>query len=306
MAHISSAQDPAADGPPPFCPAGSTQVSIAGLHPADTDISTAQTVALMAAAIRRAERSPVIDRAAADIARTLPDNAQDADVAAAVFAYVKRRVDFLEDSTLITACWPDQPASSEVLIEPDRLLSTEQPAGDCDDFTMAVCALLRRLGVDCEIVTVAADPEHPDNWSHVYAYALLHPDRRLALDASHGDRPGWEAPRIFRRAVWPIEPPAHTLHGLNGLGAFSWGDAASQAVTSGLNVFEARFGGPRPGTFAQTGPDGSSVLFRQQPGASSFSFPTTSISPAAGGDLLLWGIAAVAVIGFVSMLGGRR
>lgn len=302
MAHISSAQGPAGELPP-FCPAGSTEVTVSGLHPADSDISTAQTVALMASAIRRTEHSPVIDRAAADIAGRLPDNAQDADVAAAVFRYVQQRVRFVEDSELVAACWPSQPASSEVLIDPDRLLSLDEPAGDCDDFTMLVCALLRRLGVDCEIVTVAADPEHPDRWSHVYAYALLHPDRRLALDASHGDRPGWEAPQVYRRAVWTLEPPARTLH---GLGAFSWGSAAQQAINSGLNVFEARFGGPRPGTYSQTGPDGSSVIFRQQPGASSFSFPTTQISPAAGGDLLLYGIAAVAVIGFVSMLGGRR
>jgi len=304
MADISSSSfDPGpVGGAFTLCPAGSSLVTAAPLDGADNDVSTAQTVALMADAVRRADRSPVIAHAARLIADRLPARPAPAAIAAAVFGFVRSRVRFVEDAELVRACWPGQPASSEVLIEPARLLTMSQPAGDCDDFSMVVCSLLRALGVDCELVTVAADPEQPQRWSHVYVYALL-PEGRLALDASHGSHPGWEAPRVFRRETWPLAPPANTLH---GLGAVGWGNILNRAVDSSLDVFEARYGGPRPGLYSQTGPDGSSVVFRQQPGASSFSFPTSQISPAAGGDLLLYGAIGIAALVAVSMLGGRR
>lgn len=304
MAHISSAIDSAADSPT-LCPAAGSHVTVAPLDGRNSDVSTAQTVALMADAVRRCQDSPVLHSALRSIADELGARPTPRDIAAAVFAYVKRRVRFVEDADLVAACWPGQPRSSEVLIEPDALLSMAQPAGDCDDFSMLVCALLRGLGVDCELVTVAADAEQPERWSHVYAYALL-PDGRLSMDASHGDRPGWEAPRVYRRAVWPLTPPLNTLHGLDGVGAVGWGGILNRAVDSSLNVFEARYGGPRPGLYQQTGPDGSSVTFRQQPGASSFSFPTSQISPAAGGDLMIWALGGLIVIGGLAMLGGRR
>jgi hypothetical protein len=80
----------------------------------------------------------------------------------------------------------------------------DRPEGDCAIFTECVCSFLRVLGVPYEVVTVAVNPNEPDIFSHVFAYAVLEDGTRLPLDASHGDYPGWQVPgsHVSRRQVW--------------------------------------------------------------------------------------------------------
>jgi hypothetical protein len=72
-------------------------------------------------------------------------------------------------------------------------------------------------------VTVAADPENPERWSHVFPMAQLG-NVNMPMDASHGKFPGWMVPRehIFRWQAWdlngnPVEAfptqMKNTLHG---------------------------------------------------------------------------------------------
>ena len=96
----------------------------------------------------------------------------------------------------------------ELLIQPELLFRLDQPFGDCDDFTMAACALLLNLGLESEIVTLAADPVEPRRWSHVFAQAVLPCGRRFALDATpHAEYPGWVVPawRINRVQEWALD-----------------------------------------------------------------------------------------------------
>jgi len=97
-----------------------------------------------------------------------------------------------------------EPGALDLLIAPAVLVRTRKPKEDCDGFTMSICSLLRVLGVECYIVTVAADPSDPSRWSHVFALAKLEDGTYMPLDGSHGAFPGWMVPaeHIFRWQAW--------------------------------------------------------------------------------------------------------
>ncbi len=99
----------------------------------------------------------------------------------------------------------------EVLVRPVDMRRMADPKGDCDCFSMTMRARLLALGIPAGFVTVAVDPEDPDRYSHVYNYAdcsngACGPNwnGRVALDTSHGQYAGWEAPNPYgKRAEWP-------------------------------------------------------------------------------------------------------
>ncbi len=97
--------------------------------------------------------------------------------------------------------WLGLPNELQLLISPDALLRLSDPKGDCAVYTCLICALLELRGIGWEIVTVAVNPLYPDEFSHVYPQAVLGDGSRLALDASHGKFPGWQAPdfRVLKK-----------------------------------------------------------------------------------------------------------
>lgn len=62
--------------------------------------------------------------------------------------------------------------------------------GDCDDFTIAFCALLRAVGYSCAARVISLNGKH---WAHVYPL-VQHPGGYwVSLDATEpGKEPGWE------------------------------------------------------------------------------------------------------------------
>lgn len=165
----------------------------------DDDTAVQQTLEQMARIIQRSACHPVVQSAAAAIAAQLPPGSTRAQIAEAVWAYVRSRVSFVPDARII-------PGAREVLIEPPLLLSMIRPAGDCDDFTMSVAAILSALGVPVRPMAIAANPAEPEMFSHVYATAVLEDSTPLPIvfpvDASHGPYAGWEAPVHFRKLPW--------------------------------------------------------------------------------------------------------
>ena len=108
---------------------------------------------------------------------------------------------------------------------------------------MLVCSFLRAMGVDYCIVTVAASPDDPGRFSHVFCMALL-PTGPLPLDASHGTGPGWMVPKdhTFRWQCWDADgsqvqiarPRDRGLHGWaspGGLGRVGWAIPATRPQT---------------------------------------------------------------------------
>lgn len=129
----------------------------------------------------------------------------------------------------------------------------------------------------------------------------------LALDTSHGPRPGWEAAPVWRRVVWPGPfglrqgTPSPLLQSVvPELGAAPWWQGL---LETGQRIAEARYAVPPAGTYQQTGPGGS-VYSRTDPRLA-FN-PPFGIAP--GGGVSTWFLvgAGVLVVVLVAAAGRRR
>ena len=163
------------------------------------DVQVEQTIALMQHYALEDAASPLLHAAVLQARQARPN----ADVISAIYWWVKDRLRFVLDE-VTAAALPAHIAGDvvETLVRPADLLQSTG-AGDCDDYSMLLASMLTAAGVRCAFVTVAADPEARDRYSHVYVAAFA-PDR-IALDASHGVGPGWETPNRFgKRRTWPL------------------------------------------------------------------------------------------------------
>lgn len=187
----------------------------------DTDTATSQTVDLMCRYIRESSDDPVIQQAAGWTHSHFGGNSEDPAMKAwAAFWFVKHQVRFCVDEAPMMRL--GRPNEQDLLIAPSVLIRMQDPAGDCDDFTMLTCALLKALGVPFVIVTIAASPDDPGRWSHVFCMAML-AGGPIPLDTSHGSGPGWMVPaaHTFRWQCWdengkPVSVPRPRKHSLNG------------------------------------------------------------------------------------------
>lgn len=120
----------------------------------------------------------------------------------AIHRWVRSSCRFVHDEESSAALQRfDQRPIVEVLLRPVEMLHFRR--GDCDDFSMLAASMLLAAGIDCAFVTVAAEPSTPTDFSHVYVAAYPAAGGRVAVDASHGARIGWEA-RAYRKAEWPV------------------------------------------------------------------------------------------------------
>ena len=191
----------------------------------DTDSVTNQTIKLMCRYIKEAAADPEV-KAAADYTRAAyaggsPDLAM---LAWGVFWFAKHNLKFVVDEAPLMRLERIVPGSGwaqqDLLIRPDVLIRMNPREGDCDDFTMMVCALLKCLGVPFAIATIACGADDPQRWSHVFPIAIT--PKAIALDASHGSGPGWMVPaeHTYRWQAWDengepinLKRPGSQLHG---------------------------------------------------------------------------------------------
>jgi hypothetical protein len=169
----------------------------------DSDLATAQTIATMCGHIHRASQDPVVQQAAKQALSTWGRVRWGTSAPVGVFWWAKHAVKMLPHSKFkaLLAAYPEK---RQLLVTPEVVLRAPAPAGDCSTFSMLIAAMLEALGVQWELVTVAADPQDPRLYSHVFVRAISADGTRLTLDGSHGKYPGWEVPRAhqFRRQVW--------------------------------------------------------------------------------------------------------
>lgn len=125
----------------------------------------------------------------------------------AVWWWLRRSMRFVHDQEAL-AHLLNLGDDLELLIQPELIFRMPRPAGDCDDYTMAACALSLNLGLEAEIVIMAVDPAEPWRWSHVFAQAVLPCGRRFPLDATpHAEYPGWIIPawRVNKVQEWGLD-----------------------------------------------------------------------------------------------------
>ncbi len=177
----------------------------------DSDYSTAHTIHLMACLAKRYAKSPLVLSNLQSAIASL-ENPTCRSLARQIFWFIKNRVMFVEDETIIlNGLRGDLNKHKELLICPDALLSMPQPIGDCDDFSLLGASMLVACGVPTSYITVAVDRNEPMRFGHVYlkVYLIDEPPQdglciSECLDISHGSYPGWEAGDYTRKREWAI------------------------------------------------------------------------------------------------------
>lgn len=213
---------------------------------ADSNTATKQTIEAMCRYISESAKDPVVRDAARYLRANFAKGEEPAMLAWSVFWFVKHNLKFVVDEAPLMRFERVAPGSGfgqqDMLISPAVLLrmSPWERNGDCDDFTMLVCSLLKCLGVPFVIVTICADPSDPSRWSHVFPMALT--PAAIALDASHGSGPGWMVPasHTFKWQAWDenakpvyVGRPQNGLHGWTRSN-YGLGNVGMGQTTSGL------------------------------------------------------------------------
>jgi|SRR5579872_394272 len=158
----------------------------------DGDPGVAQTIKQMRRLIGQGKQDPKIHELAARILRCARVPAYDWEgEARSIFDWWHRNIRFTRDVD-----------GHETLHAPSDILRLG--IGDCDDFTVGICSLLKTIGADCRIVTIAT---HPDGeFSHVYPEVILPSGRSIALDAARESAAFGKSPeRYTRKRIWDVE-----------------------------------------------------------------------------------------------------
>lgn len=191
------------------------------------DAGTAQTIKLMRQLIDRDLSSSSFVRFAKDLVRNVPAHDDWSEVET-IYNWVLQNIRFTKD-----------PLTKESLYPPSELLKIK--SGDCDDISMLLGALYLAVGYPARLITVAANAQSADEFSHVYIEVEVPPGSGnwVAADAA---RPGAQfavqPPMYYRKRAWSLVDDSYQdLNGmtrLRGLGGYhhmhGLGDDSSDGV----------------------------------------------------------------------------
>lgn len=101
-----------------------------------------------------------------------------------IFNYVRKNVRYTRDL-----------ANRDSYFSPARVL-LQYKAGDCDDYTMLLGALLYSVGYDNQVVRIVQTGNNT-NYNHVYLLVEVPPTsgKWISLDGSQNKPAGWEVPK---------------------------------------------------------------------------------------------------------------
>lgn len=209
---------------------------------------TAQTIQLMRQLVDQALGDPGFVRQAIDIVRSV-EAYDDFGEAEALYNWVKHNIRFTKD-----------PVTKEKLYPPGELLKIR--AGDCDDISMLLGAMLLAVGYPARLVTVSANPQAPAEFSHVYVEAEVPPGSGnwVPLDAARFDSSfGAAPPQYFRKRAWSLTDDSYQdlsggrlrgslagyARGMRGLGddEIDWGSVLQQGLTEVPAIMSTAAGG---------------------------------------------------------------
>ncbi len=184
---------------------------------------TQQTIAMIRQLVDQGVRDPMVNHTALGIIRGVRPYDDDREVRA-IYEWVRRNVQFRKDV-----------AGKETLRRARTIL--EVRAGDCDDINgVLLPSLLGTVGYPTRVVTIAANPAAPDQFTHIYAEANVR-GRWIPLDAARKDaRFGLAPARYLRKRIWSLTSSEYQdvggLAGYTGMG-FDWGSLISFTEQAG-------------------------------------------------------------------------
>lgn len=152
---------------------------------------TLTTACLIAKLIRSGAKDFYVRQKAIDIFRRSGVRAKDRlGEVRALFAWVRRNVRYTRDIFRV-----------ETLHTARRLL--ELKAGDCDDMTILLGAMLRATGHPVRLALVGFRPDRPHAYTHIYPEVNVK-GRWIPIDATVERPMGWAPPAIWKR-LWSID-----------------------------------------------------------------------------------------------------
>lgn len=147
---------------------------------------TLTTARMIADLIRDGAKDFVVRQCAIDVFRKYGIPAKDRfGEAMALFEWVRRNIRYTRDIFEV-----------ELLHTARRMI--ELRAGDCDDMTILLGAMLLSTGHPVRIALVGFQPDKPHSYSHIYPEVLVK-GRWMAADATTPRPFGWAPPAIWKR-----------------------------------------------------------------------------------------------------------
>jgi transglutaminase superfamily protein len=172
------------------------------------DQGVTQTINAIRGIVDDAVKDPRVNVMAIEMVRGVSDSFSRDQKAAALYAAVANRWFYVED--------PVGPFGPKETLRPVRVLLNNF-AGDCDDASVLIASLLGTIGIPSRVVTIAADPSAPNEFSHIYPEAEVAPGVWVAMDVARpGSAYGSAPARYFRKRVWSLTD--HAYQDLSGSG----------------------------------------------------------------------------------------
>ena len=188
------------------------------------DQGVSQTIDVIRQIVDDAVKDPVVNAAAISLVRGVDQFDRDAK-AHALYEAVASRFYYVED--------PVGPFGAKETLRPVRVL-LQNWAGDCDDASVLIASLLGTIGIPSRVVTIAADPSAPEEFSHIYPEAETFPGMWVAMDiARPGSAYGSAPQKYFRKRVWSLTDRAY--QDMNGRRASSLAGYTTLGDDSGVN-----------------------------------------------------------------------
>lgn len=283
--------------------------------PTSNEIATRDTIAHMRMLALRSAKHPLVQGAVVQAIANVPSESNAREFVVAIYDWMQAKIEFKDGDELMRELWGVHPGEAQLQITPLRLLTMDRPKGACNDQSALLAAMLLNVpDIGVEFVTVGADPDNPERWSHVYVEAILLDGERMPLDVSHGPYAGWEEGRVSKRKVWKVREvrnmiaPLESCYGcgMKGLGAWPIADWISQGIEATTNILTSKYGVPPAGTVITT--QGGQVI-RYPTGTATVglsTFPSDLSLGSGGSDLIKWGlIAAVVIVGAKALSEGK-
>jgi hypothetical protein len=115
------------------------------------------------------------------------------------YCYAQRLYEHCRDQIKYTF----DPVGVELVESPERIL-LESRIADCDSIVTVLATLYEAIGLPARFVTVRADPQRPDDYSHVFLEVNLPRHGWVAADPTMPDKQfGWAPDVKFPRKNWP-------------------------------------------------------------------------------------------------------
>jgi Transglutaminase-like superfamily len=174
---------------------------------ADGDAGVSQTIATMNALVDQGVKDPTVNRTAIDIIRGIPAFQQNSDLqrVAAIYNYVLRNFAYVHN--------PMGPSGEKETLRPViELLHLN--AGDCKNMSVLIATLCGTVGYRTRFVTVAADADAPDQFSHVYPEVLVD-GAWIPMDCARpGAQLGLAPENVYRSQTWEVPATQTSMAGV--------------------------------------------------------------------------------------------